>query len=342
MSRLRIQPGARRHPRLQVAVVGLLCALAGLFAGAAGGPRDSSRAAAEESGAQPVRPGPPGKPAADTLAEQEGERLFDQAGAWINYGKPGVEEIRTFKAHLHDVQWKRDEEHQDGYLRVWFRAPGEYRQEWRRGVELGPNASSTTKILAGQRLWIVTSGGKTRRIHGTAGGAAAVAQLQRDRDRMADLARFATLSGLKAPGVVFTYLGLHTGTGPLKGRHLLVRRRTPQGGLMDFYLAYEADADGRPIRATYPAAVELKGSAAARERSEVYRFSRWRKGARFRFAGRIEAFGKDSRKPEAPYGDSFLLAFPEQIEVNTELDGALFRPPQAAPGGAPARSAGGR
>ncbi len=153
----------RGRPALLV-LLGLLCF--GLLSVGLEGSHDSGQALlpgeahAEGAGGPPVRPGAPAK----DPAQQWGEHFFNQAVSWINDGKPGINDITSFFAHLHDVQLDLDDTHQEGYLRLWFKAPDKFRQEWRQERVLSRQTAITTKILSGGRLWIVPSAGVRKRI----------------------------------------------------------------------------------------------------------------------------------------------------------------------------------
>lgn len=282
-----------------------------------------SDASAEGSGN--ARPG--GAPAADP-ARVRGARYFDQAIAWINDGKPGISEIHTFFCHMHDVQLDIRDTHQEGYLRIWFKAPDKFRQEWRQERDLRLKPPATTKILAGQRMWIVSPDGTPRRVHGTAGGAASVQQLQDDRNRLADLAVFLTLAGLKGEGVIFEDMGQNEGPAGtvFQGRWHCVRRILEDGADMIFYFAYRADAEGRTASLTYPGIVVVRGDRAKQEPTEAYILSNWKQGTAFQYPGKIEAYAREDWAAEPRY-KRFLLAFPEDIQINVKLSDRIFDDP---------------
>ena len=63
--------------------------------------------------------GPPAQPApAANPAAVRGLRLFDQAVSWINDGKPGINNVKSFFAALDSVQLDVRDTHQEGYLRL--------------------------------------------------------------------------------------------------------------------------------------------------------------------------------------------------------------------------------
>ncbi len=258
-----------------------------------------------------------------------GAMYFDQAIAYINDGKKGINKVARFFCDLEDVQIddvdpQKRETHQEGYLRLWFEQPDKFRQEWRQTREL---KSTTTKVLNGNQLWVIQPNGTRKRIHGTSGGAAAVAQLQNDRKKLADLSTFLTLEGLKGPGVTFRYEGVTEGSGRFEGDWLKVRRQLDGKGDMLFYIAYETDAKGVVLRATWPGSVTIPGSKAKGERTEWYILKRWKKGAQFRFPGEVEAWGQHEGQPKPT---RFLYAWPRDIRINPIVDASwrtLFRDP---------------
>ncbi len=257
-----------------------------------------------------------------------GALYFDQSIAYINDGKKGINEVKRFFCDLEDVQvddvdLQKRKTHQEGYLRLWFESPDKFRQEWRQTRAL---RNTTTKILNGKQLWVISPDGTRKRIHGTPGGASAVAQLQDDRKRLADLATFLTLEGLKGPGVTFKYEGQTEGSGRFAGNWLKVRRQLNGKNDMLFYLAYESDGKGG-IRATWPGSVTIPGSKAKGERTEWYIMKRWKKGAQFRFPGNVEAWGQHEGQPKPT---RFLYAWPKDIRINPIVDPAwnqLFKDP---------------
>lgn len=277
-------------------------------------------------------PAQPGQPAGKNPTHVWGARLFDQAISWVNDGKPGVNKTDSFYADLHDVQLEVDDSHQEGYLRLWFQAPDKFRQEWRQTRQLTAQTPITTKILRGERMWVVSANGVPRRIHGTAEGAKAVKQLQRDRDRLADIAKFMTIEGLKGPSVTFEYMGPKSGTGTFGGDWVKIVRTFPGGAEMEFFFAYEvAEVNGqkRVSKATYPGVVVVKGDAARRERTEAYVLSNWKKGVQFKYPGKIEAFHRRDWVANDQYR-RFLLAFPMDIRVNPRILPARFDDPTRA------------
>lgn len=285
---------------------------------------------AEGAGTQPR------KPAAGTPKNPRlvwGATMFDQAIAWINDKKPGVNNIKSFYADLHDVQLDVGDTHQEGFLRLWFLAPDKFRQELRqrREWETTDRAGNkiltphTIKILAGDRMWVKSSTGVARRVHGTAEGAKSVRQLQQDRDRLADIAKFLTLSGLKGPGVKFEYLGPTEGTGTFGGKWVKIRRSFPGGATMDFFFAYDVNANRQVSQVKHPGVVVVMGDAAKREPTEAYVLSKWKKGPQFRFPGKIEAFSRSDWVPNAKYR-RFLLAFPNDLRINPHIVAETFDP----------------
>lgn len=277
---------------------------------------------ASAQGGPPAQPGPAVNPAA-----ARGLRLFDQAVSWINDGKPGINNVKSFFAALDSVQLDVRDTHQEGYLRLWFAAPDKFRQEWRQQKALVAG-STTTKILSGQRMWIIGQDNAVKRVHGTTDGAAAIAQLQDDRNRLADLARFLTLGGLKGPGVSFEDMGPTEAGGPFAGKWIRVKRTLRGGAAMMFYFAYQADAAGRPVAVTYPGVVVVLGDATKKEPTEAYVLKNWKRGPQFRFPTHVEAYAREDWVAGAQFR-KFLQAYPSDIRINPVLDPkVIFTPPQ--------------
>ena len=293
-----------------------LGAVALLTAGLALGPR----AADARGGAAAPQPASP-------QAAQRGAVYFDQSVAWVNDGKRGIHTLTDFYADLADVKFNLGKNNHEGYMRLWLKSPDKYRIEIR---PQRPLQQLTTKILSGQQMWVLHPDGRVDRMHGRSEGAAAIQQLQSDRKRLLDLATFLTLNGLKGPSVRFEEKGTTVGSGTFAGNWLKIVRTIPDGADVEFHLAYEQDPrdpSGRAIRATFPGVVTIKGDPRRNEPTEYYLLKNWKRGPQFRYPARIEAYSQDA--PGTPMR-RFLLAFPNDIRINTKLDPTLFAPPRAA------------
>ena len=77
--------------------------------------------------------------------------------------------------------------------------------------------------------------------------------------------------------------------------------------------------------ATSPGIVKVEGDPRRGEPNEYYVLDRWKRGPQFRYPGRIQAFTQE--KAGAPL-ERFLLAFPNDIRINTRLPDTTFAPPQ--------------
>jgi len=268
-------------------------------------------------------------PPAPTPNAADGPIYFDQAIRWVNAGRMGINQVSDFFADLANVKFNVEGNNHEGYMRLWLKTPDKYRVELRPGL---PKVRLTTKILDKDQMWIVhpTVGNeapRVERMHGQPGGAEAIAQLTNDRKRLMDLARFLTLEGLKGAGVKLLNEGVTVGSGTFAGNWLRVRRKIAGGADVVFYFAYvpdPRDATGRTVSATYPGVVMIEGNPAAREPTEYYLLKDWKAGPQFRFPGRIEAYKQDSAS-ERPR--RFLLAFPTDIRINTNLPDSTFAPP---------------
>lgn len=307
-----MHPTSRRPLLLRIGLLGLL-----LLA--------SSLEALPDARAQGAG-GTPRQPAGQDPTLVWGANMFDQAIRWVNDGKPGVNDITSFFAHLHDVQLDVEDTHQEGFLRLWFKAPDKFRQEWRQTRQLTSTTPITTKILRGNQMWVVPASGTPRRIHGTAEGAKAIKQLQQDRDRLADIAKFLTLQGLKGPTVTFKYEGPTSGTGTFAGNWVKVLRTFPGGASMQFFFAYEVNEQRRVSKVTYPGVVVIQGNARERQPTEAYVLSNWKQGPQFRYPGKIEAYAQRDWIPGDQYR-RFLLAFPDDIRINPRLLPDTFADP---------------
>ena len=258
------------------------------------------------------------------LDPTKGPLYFDQAVNWVNDGKPGIHNLRDFYADLADVKFNVEGNHHEGYMRLWLLSPDKYRVELRPSR---PMQRLTTKVLNKDKMWIIHPQGAVDRMHGSPGGAAAIKQLTEDRKRLLDLAQFLTLKGLKGPNVKFVNEGpTRGGAGPFAGDWLRVRRKIPNGADVVFYLAYSTSADGRTRVARNPGIVVVVGDPKLKEPTEFYVLTNWKRGPQFRYPGKIEAF---SRMTQRDKPTRFLLAFPNDIRINTGLDKNLFNDPAA-------------
>ena len=254
-----------------------------------------------------------------------GPVYFDQSVAWVNDGKRGIHVLSDFYADLYNVKFNLGRNNHEGYMRLWLKTPDKYRIEIR---PQRPMRQLSTKILSGQQMWVVHPDGRTDRMHGRSEGAAAIQQLQSDRKRLVDLATFLTLKGLKGPQVTFENKGPKTGSGTFAGNWVKIVRKIPDGADVEFHLAYERDPrdpTGRAIRCTYPGVVTIKGDPRRGEPTEYYLLKDWKRGPQFRYPARIEAYTVNApgQRPRR-----FLLAFPNDIRINTNLDATLFAPRQ--------------
>ncbi len=311
----RPESSARTRRRLRRLASGALAlAVAGL---ASGGP-----ALADD----PPPPAAPAPAAGSSFAL--GAQYFDQAVTYVARGG-SIGRATDLYVHL-DAKWDLDEKHDEGEQAVWFLAPDKMRSE------LTAAARTTTKILAGERAWVVLANGTTHRIHGTPGAEKDLKQMKEDLLRVRDLTDFVTLEGLKGPGVSFEFLGAVTGTKAYAGNWLKVLRRSPDDRRITFWLAHETDAAGQ-LKATWPGVVRVEGDAQAGLHTEDWILKDWdsasSKPRPFRYPFKIEAW-QINPDPEAAKADPpkrFLTAFVDDIQLNAGIDSSRFQPPAAAP-----------
>jgi len=280
---------------------------------------------------------------ADEGAAQRGRALFDQAAAWVRAGRPVQRTLRSVYADLQDVKITDGRNKHEGHMRVWLEPPTRLRWEV-RGTQ---RATPSIKILDDNRMWIraARSGARFERQHGTAEGAAAVAQLQKDRDRFVRLARLLTLSGMGGAGVRFQDQGVfeRPASHHLAGRWLKVRRIPPQGRSMALLFASDLDAAGKR-RATWPAGVLFPADAKAGHPAEHYVLKGWRKVAGRPLPAKVERW---TLREDGTRFDRTLFAFVADLRIGEPLKQGLFgpgpRPARAAPaaGKPPAGTSGG-
>lgn len=274
----------------------------------------------------------PNARADDEAALRRGRAYFDQAAAWVRDGRPAQPLLRTVYADLQDVKISDGRNKHEGHMRVWLEPPARLRWETRSTQRATPGV----KILDDNRMWIraARSGAGFKRQHGTPDGAAAVAQLQKDRDGFVRLARLLTLSGLGAPGVRFEDQGLFERPKGhhLAGRWLKVRRVPPKERSMALLFAYEQDAAGAR-RATWPAGILLPADAKAGHPTEHYVLKGWRKVAGRRLPAKVERW---TLRADGSRFDRTLFAFVADLRIGESLAADLFRPGQAASGAPPA------
>ena len=267
------------------------------------------------------------------VSAAEGEIYFDHAVRFVADGKQGIHSLTDFYADLHDVRFSVGSNRHEGHMRLWLKTPDKYRFEIRQKKNpRAPGQRITTKILDGGKMWILHPDGRQQRMHGAGGSAAgAIKQMQDDRRRLLDLARFLTLDGLKGPGVTFLNEGFTTGSGTFAGNWIRVRRKIQGGADVVFYLAHAPDPrDPRRRRATHPGIVKVEGDPRTGEPTEYYLLKNWRRGPQFQYPGEIQAFSQATPNSQM---NLFLQAYPADIRINTGLQSTLFAPPGAtAPG----------
>ncbi len=281
--------------------------------------------AGARGGAAPAQPGKRAAP----VDPSHGPIYFDHAVRYVNDGKRGIHALTDFFADLHDVTFNVGRNRHEGHMRLWLKTPDKYRFEIRQKKNVrAPGQRITTKMLDGEKMWILHPDGQEQRLHGTSTGAGAIRQMKADRRRLMDLARFLTLDGLKGPGVTFLNEGPTQGSGTFAGNWFRIRRKIKGGADVVFYLAHEADPrDPRRRRATYPGIVKIEGNVRLNEPTEYYLLKQWRRGPQFRYPTEIQAFSQ-----MGPTGkmNSFLHAYPADVRINVGLQSTLFAPPVAA------------
>ncbi|HVG94475.1 MAG TPA: hypothetical protein VND21_08515 [Planctomycetota bacterium] len=267
----------------------------------------------------------PAAPDAEVAARLErGARYFDQAVAWVGRGA-AIGRASDLYVRL-DAKWDLEDNHHEGPQAVWFTAPDRMR------TEMTALARTTTKILNGDRAWILTAAGSVQRVHGAPGAEETLAQMRADLLRVRDLTAFVTLEGLKGPGVFFEHLGESKGSGVYEGEWIKVARRSPDGRRILFWLALERDAAGE-ARATWPGVVRVEGDAAAGTWSEDWILRDW-DGSRalprpFRYPSKIQAWRvhPDPAAAKTTPPRRFLSAVVDDIEINNRIPPERFEPP---------------
>lgn len=252
-----------------------------------------------------------------------GDRFFKEAIAYVANGKNVIHNVTNFFAELEDVRMNWDDAKHEGYLRLWFANPDKYRFELR---PLRRSKQVTTKLLVGDKMWVINPTG-IQAMHKSAEGARAIQQARKDRERLSDLSRFLTLAGLMGPNVRFDFKGRKRGSGTYEGEWLQVNRIAPDGSVIAFFFAYERNAAGGIVRATYPGVVTVAGDPSKGEPTEDYILSGWRDGPFFRYPSTIQAFAK--RGKEAP--KRFMLAQTKDLRINAQMPATVFSPPPQRP-----------
>ncbi|MCC7137276.1 MAG: hypothetical protein IT460_02465 [Planctomycetes bacterium] len=290
-------------------------------------PMCSIRAATAADAPPPPAPAP--SPAAgleDTLTL--GARFFDQAIAWVARGGSLGRAVDVY-AHL-DAKWDLEDNHHEGEQAVWFLAPDKMRNE------MAFMGRVSTKILSGDRAWVVTSNGAVKRVHGTPGAEVELKQMKEDMLRIQDLTAFMTLEGLKGPGIQFEYQGASRGSGVYAGDWLKVARRSPDGRKITFWLAYEA-APGGGVSATWPGVVRIDGDAATGLWTEDWILQEWdaprAKPRPFRYPSRLQAWRShpDPKMAKDNPPKRFLTAVVDDLDINAGIGPDRFEPPPETP-----------
>jgi hypothetical protein len=249
-----------------------------------------------------------------------GLQLFDQCVRWVSMGGPGIEQTTDFFINI-IAELDLDTMTHRGPMRLWWQAPDKFRQE------LTVSRNITTKILNGDRLWIVDPSGQAQRMHGTAGGVGAIRQLKEDRDRLGDLAQFLTLRSLMGDGAQFIFEGEKEGNGSYAGRWLKLRRVAPGAAEMHFWIAFQRGADGATLP-TWPGIVRILGDPSRNIPTEDYIMRNWREpqrggGQSFRYPEQVDAYSLVPGR--APL--RFLRATLRDIKINVGIDERRFLPP---------------
>ncbi len=290
-----------------------------------------SVAIADPPAPPPPPPAPPSPAAGIPDNLQLGARYFDEAIQWVARG--GVlGKTRDFYAHL-DATWDLPDKHEEGVEEVWFAAPDRMRNTRTYA------AHTTTKILSGEQAWAILPTGSVVRIHGTPDAAKTLAQMREDMVRVQDLTAFVTLEGLKGPGVVFEFVQTTQGSAGsiYEGQWLKVNRRSPDGRKMTFWIAYDADAEGKPLHATWPGVVRVDGDAAQHLPTEDWILSEWDHPSSpsrpFRYPRKVQGWrinpDKEAAKTDPP--KRFLYAVIDDVRINQGMSDTLFQPPPAPP-----------
>jgi len=287
-------------------LVGLLALSAPQVSFSQGGP------GAQPPGAPPVQKDP---------SLVWGAKFFDDAIRYVARGRAAMPQVSDFYAKL-DAKIELDASRQEGQMRLWFKAPGMYRQE------IATNGGTTTKILNGEQGWIKTPQGRVDALAFTPEGQRTIKQLKDDRDRIGDLASFLTLQALKGPGVTFKFDGYKRGSGTHAGNWIKITRLAPGKTNIVFWLAYERTGENS-VRATWPGIVRVEGDPARNYPTEDYILKEWdsplsQTSRDFRYPRRIEAYSilKNAQGQTVP--TRFLFAIVEDIKINAGIDATRF------------------
>jgi len=270
----------------------------------------------------------PGAGVDDALTR--GARFFDQAIAWVARGGT-LGRARDLYAHL-DAKWDLEDNHHEGDQVVWYAAPDKMRSE------LTALQRTTTKILNGDRAWVIAANGSSHRIHGTPGAENDLKQMKEDLVRVADLTQFLTLEGLKGPGIVFEHQGNFEGSGVYAGSWIKIARRSPDGRKITFWLAYDKNPATGALSATWPGIVRVDGDIQAKLWNEDWILKDWdspnAKPRPFRYPYKIQGWrtNPDPAQAKTDPPRRFLTALLDDIQINVGVPPAKFESPEP-PGG---------
>ncbi len=262
-------------------------------------------------------------------ARKLGRGVFMQSVRWIQGAGPKMPAVTRAHLLFKDVQIHDEDpkgRRHEGHLELWFEAPGRFRETWRKDSR---DERPMVKVLDGGKAWIKTpTQPDFRRQHGAGGsgaGTEAIAQLQRDMQQIADLARFLSPVSLDGKGVIWALEGEQRLAPPLApkdaGAFTRVRRTAPGEPDMLFLFA-SVPAEAGAAGGRYPYAVGIQGDKAKGQRQEWFVLDRWQRqaGGHAR-PRRIRGF--------APSGKGglyrFILLFPELVELNPKLPPNVFR-----------------
>lgn len=257
-----------------------------------------------------------------------GARFFDEAIAWVARGGT-LGRARDLYAHLH-AKWDLEDNHHEGDQVVWYAAPDKLRNE------LTAMQRTTTKILSGERAWVIAANGSSHRIHGTPGAENDLKQMKEDLVRVADLTQFLTLEGLKGPGIVFEHQGNFEGSGVYAGSWIKIARRSPDGRKITFWLAYDKNPATGALTATWPGIVRVDGDIQAKLWNEDWILKEWdspnAKPRPFRYPYKIQGWrtNPDPAQARTDPPRRFLTALLDDIQINVGVPPTKFDEP---PGG---------
>ena len=265
-------------------------------------------------------PSPSPAPSSDEYAI--GERCVDEAARWIAKGETPPTRLENMHADL-DYVYDDGSNHDERRMELWFRNPDAFRANF----EYAGRPSQF--LLVGERGFMIRDAIRVTDLNNSPTMKVVLPQLKDYRDILREVGRLMAPSGLKGPGVSFRFLGNVADPRATGGQWFKVLRKAPGEGDMTFFFGSAPRKDGPGLRAIAPDKIIMGGPPGSNYAGDEYALEGWvhesaaARSERFRYPAKIKLFAIGIDKPDHPT----LRANVNFLEINTQLDPALFTPP---------------